>query len=81
MRLLASVVWVILIAISSARGGVPPERTAIFPSETAANFIQRVSIISPSGMTGYWSPTMDDLQNLETGLIEYLRKVRPEAAA
>lgn len=51
---------------------VGKERTAIFPKEKAAAFIQAVFFVPPDGITDYWTPTAADLAGIETGLGKYV---------
>jgi hypothetical protein len=51
---------------------VPPERTAIFPKESAAALLQAACYYSPPGFTGYWTPAPKDLEGVEAGLEKFL---------
>lgn len=51
---------------------VPPERTFIFPKETAAKLLQAACFLRPDDITGYWTPATADLVGIEAGLERFL---------
>ena len=63
----------VLAACATSGEQVPAERTAIFPAARAPDLIQAVCYIAPKDLTGYWTPTAQDLVGIEQSLPEFLR--------
>jgi hypothetical protein len=49
------------------------DRTVIFPKEKAAALLQAACFFRPQGISGYWTPTEQDLEGAEAGLDEFLK--------
>ncbi len=76
----ALIVIVFLSIRAFAAGLVSDERTAVFPADRGRDFTEAVCLEVPPGITGFWTPALSDLRSIESNLLPFLHRVRPESA-
>ena len=54
-------------------------RAVIFPKSRARELIKHVCYKAPPGISEYWTPTAEDLKNVESSFPAYLDEVKPAA--
>ena len=68
----------LLASVARSAEAVPDDRTAVFPRTEAGNFIFAVCQSFPGKITGFWSPAISDLKDIELALPALLTTKRPE---
>jgi hypothetical protein len=68
------------IACAASIQSLDPSLGTIFPAEKARELLQQTCLQVPNNVTGTWTPTADEIRELERRLPEALAKVNPNWA-
>ncbi len=71
---------IIICAQAFAAELIPEDRTALIPREKALQFVHAFCLHVPEGIIAFWTPAAVDLRDVESSLLPFLQKVRPEFA-
>lgn len=76
-----ALIFIVVLSIRAfAAELVSDERTAVFSTDKARDFTEAVCVEIPAGITGFWTPGLSDLRGIESSLVSFLQRVRPERA-